>query len=234
MAGAVAEHLVIYAQNQHAPGFIRTEAVAALLSLLRLLPPDLNVDLAGRLLAIAENPTLTELDQAEIASQDALSRGRLDTGAKNLPIFALLTAATAAGLAADAEPGIDTLPDQAVQSLFSHAVQLLHSPDPDASRYGAGALAWTSKYAPRLAPFTTALITHPSDEVRNVAAAMAILDEAAQRILAVDPSPQVRASLASRTGELSDDVLRTLRADQHPEVRRTLTVAQETGDIKVA
>ncbi|MGO8961942.1 MAG: hypothetical protein ACLQFR_31905 [Streptosporangiaceae bacterium] len=234
VAGAVAEHLVIYAQNQHAPGFIRTEAVAALLSLLRLLPPDLNVDLAGRLLAIAENPTLTELDQAEIASQDALSRGRLDTGAKNLPIFALLTAATAAGLAADAEPGIDTLPDQAVQSLFSHAVQLLHSPDPDASRYGAGALAWTSKYAPRLAPFTTALITHPSDEVRNVAAAMAILDEAAQRILAVDPSPQVRASLASRTGELADDVLPTLRADQHPEVRRTLTVAQETGDIKVA
>ena len=233
LAAAVAEHLLIYAQNQHAPGFIRTEAVAALLSLLRLLPPDLNVALAGRLLVIAENPALTDLDQAEIASQDPLSRGRLDTGAKNLPIFALLTAATAAGRAADAEPGIDTLPDQAVQRLFAHAVQLLHNPAPEASRYGAGTLAWASRYAPRLAPFTTALITHPSDEARNVAAAMAILDEAAQRILSADPSPQVRASLASRASELAEDVLRTLRADQHPEVRRTLAMAQEASDTKL-
>ncbi len=68
-----------------------------------------------------------------------------------------------------------------------------------------------------------------------MAAAMAILDEAAQRILVADPSPQVRASLArSVASRLADDVLRTLRADQHPEVRRTLAVAQEAGDTKVA
>jgi hypothetical protein len=54
---------------------------------------------------------------------------------------------------------------------------------------------------------------------------MANLDEAAQRILVADPSPQVRASLASRASELADDVLRTLQAEQHPEVRHALRAA---------
>lgn len=43
LAEAVAEHLLVHAQNQHAPAFIRTEAIAALRSLLRLLPPALTV-----------------------------------------------------------------------------------------------------------------------------------------------------------------------------------------------
>jgi hypothetical protein len=94
-------------------------------------------------------------------------------------------------------------------------------------------LAWAAKYASRLAPFTTALITHPSDEVRDVAASMAALDQAAQRILAADSSLQVRASLASRASELADDVLRTLHVDQHPEVRRTLAIAREAGTTVV-
>jgi hypothetical protein len=230
VATAVARHLLLYAENQHAPAFIRTGAVAALHSLLRVLLPNVNGDLAGHLLAIAEDPALNDLDQAELASQDPLSRGRLDTGAKNLPVFALLAAATAAGLAAKTEPGIDSLSDQAVQRLFAQAIQLLHSPDPEAARYGAGALAWVSRYAPRLAPFTSALITHPTDKVRDVAAAMASLDEAAQRVLASDPSPQVRSTLASRASELADDVLSTLQADEHAQVRRVFTVLMETGE----
>ena len=100
VAVSVARHLLLYAENQYAPAFIRTEAVAALHTLLRVLPTDVNGGLAGYLLAIAENPELNDFDQAEIASQNPLSRGRLDTGAKNLPVFALLASATAAGLVA--------------------------------------------------------------------------------------------------------------------------------------
>jgi hypothetical protein len=115
-----------------------------------------------------------------------------------------------------------------VQRLFAHAVRLLNSPIQEAPRYGAGALAWASRYATRLAPFTTALITHPSTEVREIAAAMAVLDESAQQILAADPSPRVRARLATRTRELAHDVLARLLADEHAEVRRAVASAAAT------
>jgi hypothetical protein len=46
-------------------------------------------------------------------SQDPLSRGRLDFGARNLPLLALIMTAEAAASAADA--GEDFLPGQAVQ-----------------------------------------------------------------------------------------------------------------------
>jgi len=59
-----------------------------------------------------------------------------------------------------------------------------------------------------------------------MAAAMAALDQAAQRILAADSALQVRASLASRASELANDVLRRLHVDQHPKVRRTLAIAR--------
>jgi hypothetical protein len=233
VASAVAGYLLVTAENQHAPAFARVEAVAALRILQHRLPADVNALMANRLLAVAENPALSDFDQAEIASQDPLSRQRLDTGAKNLAMFALLTAAGAAAQAAEADPGIEALPGDAVQRLLAHAVQLLHSPIPQAARYGAGALAWASRYATRLAPLTTALITHPSSEVREIAAAMADLDESAQQILAADPSPKVRARLAARADELAHDIRAALATDTHPEVRRAMASIPDQTETQI-
>ena len=47
-----------------------------------------------------------------------------------------------------------------------------------------------SKTNPSLAGYTTGLITHPSYEVPQIAAALGTLDETDQRILAADPLPR--------------------------------------------
>jgi hypothetical protein len=197
-------------------------------SLLRRLLAEENGRLAGRLLAIAENPALNDLDQAELAAQDPLSRGRLDTGAKRLPMLALLMAAEAAAMAAEAGADVDGPPAEEMQPLVTQAMGLLHHSDQEAAKFGAAALARASRYDPGLAAYSTALIAHPSDEVRSVAAAVAVLDDTAQRILAADPSPQVRAKLAGRARELADDVIASLRTDTHVDVIRVLATATES------
>jgi len=227
LAAAVAEHLLAVAESHHPPAFFRADAIAALHALLGQLTPDLNFRLARRLLTIAETPGLNECDQAELNSQDPLSRGRLDLGARSLPTLALVTAATAAALAADASADVESLPVQATQLLVSQAVELLHRPDHEAQRYGATVLALAPRLEPGLGRYADALIVHPSVEVRSVAASMAILDEPAQRILAADSSPQVRARLAARSGELAEDIRALLTADEHPDVQRALARPNE-------
>jgi hypothetical protein len=230
LAAAVAEHFVGVAEGHHPPAFFRAEALAALYSLLGQLAPDVNSRLSARLLAIAIDPGLNEYDQAELNSQDPLSRGRLDLGARRLPALALVTAATAAALAAEAEPEPQSLSAGAAQTLVTNAVQLLHSADREASKLGAIVLAMASRIDRSLTRYADALIVHPSAEVRNAAAARAVLDEPAQRILAADSSPRVRATLAGRISDLAADVQAALRADEHPQVRRALAASAEPGD----
>jgi hypothetical protein len=232
LAAAVADHLLAVAEGHHAPAFVRAQALDALDSLLRHLPPDVNSRLAGRLLTIAEHPSLNEHDQAELASQDPLSRGRIDMGAKGLPMQALVAAANAASSAAAAGTSPGSLPTHAVHSLVTHAVQLLHSPDREASKHGAVALALASRSQPSLATYTTALVIHPNDEVRAIAASTAALDEITQRILVADTSPQVRARLASRAPELAADILAALRADNHPDVVQALASSTAESGTK--
>ena len=220
LAVAVAEHLLLVAESHHPPAFVRVEALSALRSLLRRLSAEENAHLAGRLLAIAEDPALNELDQAELGSQDPLSRGRQDTGATKLPILALLMAAESAAAAAEADAELSSLPADRIQRLINHAVGLLRNPDQTFAKFGAAAIARVSKCDPGFARYTAALIAHPNDEVRSVAAVVAVLDDTAQRILAADPSSQVRANLAGRARELADDVLASLHADTHADVLR--------------
>jgi hypothetical protein len=160
-------------------------------------------------------------------SQDPLSRGRLNLGARSLPALALVTAASAAALAAEAGGDVENLRGQPTENMVTHAVQLLHNPDSEVSKHGAIVLAMVSRFESALARYADALIVHPCVEVRVVAASTAVLDEPAQRILAADSSPQVRAALASRSTELAGDVLSALHADEHPEVKRAL--ASGTG-----
>ena len=187
-----------------------------------------------RLLAVAEHPGLNLYDQFELSSQDPLSPGRLDIGARSLPVLALVTAATAAALAADADPDIERPSANAVHTMIGQAVQLLHAPDQQASEYGATVLALVPKFEPGLARYTDALVAHPNVGVRIVAASMAVLDEQAQRILAADSDPKVRAALASRGGDLAKDILGLLRADGHPDVERAIAAWPGSGRAEPA
>ncbi len=226
LTAAVAGHLLATAESPYAPAFVRADALAALHLIIGQLPPELNGRLAGRFLAIAENPALTEHDQAELASQDLLSRGRFDMGARDLPMLALVCAATAASQAAEVHSESESLPAESIRRMIIYAVKLLHSTDRKTSKYGAITLALASKCQPGLGRFSAALLVHPSDEVRSVAASIGPLDETTQLILAGDPSPGVRIRLASRASELDEDIIAGLAADVHPDVLQALAGAR--------
>ena len=92
-------------------------------------------------------------------------------------------------------------------------------------KHAAIAVAVASRSEPGLNHYGTALIVHPSGEVRGIAASVAVLDQTMQRVLAADPSPDVRMRLAARAGELDQDVLAELCADTHPDVVRAMAAA---------
>jgi len=227
LATAVADHLLAVAESSNPPAFVRADALAALDLLRAHLPAEVNARHAGRLLAIAENPALSVFDELELASGDPLSRGRLNLGARELPALALVVAASAAASAAQAGADVESLPPEAGNQMITHALQLLRGPDPEAAQHGATVLALAYRYDPSLPGYSTALIAHPNAEVRAVAAAAAVLDVAAQRVLVTDPYPQVRATLARRVGELIPEVITALRSDEHPDVKRALASTTE-------
>jgi hypothetical protein len=223
LAEAVAEHLLAVAESHHPPAFVRTEALVALNWLLGHLTPQVNSHLVKRFLALAEDPGLSEDDQAELATQDPLSRGRVDLGARALSSLALYMAARAAAPAADPDVGAEGLPGDAAHRLIARTVQLLHSPDTETAKWGAAALAAASRTDPSRAHYGTALIVDPREDIRAAAVPRVVLDQTAQQLLAADSSPRVRAALAHRASELTEETLATLRADDHPEVTRALT-----------
>jgi hypothetical protein len=231
LATAVADHLVAIVESSNPPAFIRADALAARDLLRAHLPAEVNVRHAARLLAIAENPVLSEFDQLEIASGDPLSRGRLNLGARELPALALVTAASAAAATVQAGADIESLPQEAGLQMISHALQLLRCPDPEDAKHGGTVIALAHQYNPSLPDYTAALITHPNAEVRAVAAAAAVLDMTAQRVLVTDPSAQVRANLAGRASELAPEIIAALQSDGHPHGERALaSTAERAGE----
>jgi hypothetical protein len=227
LAAAVADHLLAVAASSNPPAFVRADALAALDLLRAHLPAEVNARHAGRLLAIAENPVLSVFDELEIASGDPLSRGRLNLGARELPALALVMAASAAASAAQVGDDVEGLPPPAGLQMIIHALHLLRGSDADAAKHGAMALALAYRYDPGLPDYRAMLIAHPNAEVRAVAAAAAVLDVTAQRVLVTDPSPQVRANLASHASELVPEVIAALRSDEHPDVKRALASTTE-------
>ena len=226
---AAVQRFLLIAENRETPAFARTDALVAIRTLIPHLPSEVaHSRLAERLLELAGNPNFNEFDQAELQSQDLLSRGRLNTGARQMPALALLIAAEAAEEAAKGEPEIDRMPANLLQQLAISAAALLNSPDPDTAKYAAAALAHASKTDPSLAGFATALVTSSSEQTRNVAAALVNLDQTTQHILAADPAPQVRVTLASRARELTPEVLNSLREDANAEVIHALTATTAT------
>ena len=223
LATAVADYLLAFAESSNPPAFIRADALVALDLLRAHLPAEVNARHPGRLLAIAQNAVLSVFDQLEIDSCDPLSRGRLNLGARELPALALVMAASAAASAAQAGADVESLPPEARLQMITHALQLLRGPDPEAAKHGATVIALAYRYDPGLPDYRATLIAHPNAEVRAVAAAAAVLDVTAQRVLVTDPFAQVRANLASRASELVPDVIAALQSDEHPDVKRALT-----------
>jgi len=227
LATAVAYHLLAVAESPNPPAFIRADALAALNLLQTHLPAEANARHAARLLTLAENPGLSVFDQIELASGDPLSRGRLSLGAKELPILALVMAASAAASAAQAGADVENLPPEAGLRMITRSLQLLRGPDAEAAKHGATIMILAYRYDPGLPDYRATLVTHPNTEVRAMAAAAALLDTTAQQVLAGDPSAQVRANLASRASELAPEVVATLQSDEHPDVKRAMANATE-------
>lgn len=222
LATAVADHLLAIAESPDPPAFIRAQALAPMNQIQVHLPADVNARHAERLLAIAENPQLNAFDQMEIASAAPLSRGHLNLGAGEFPALALLLAANAAAAAARTGAGTGNLSPEAGLRMITQALRLLRAEDPKTAWHGAAVLTLARQYDPSLPDFTTAIVSHPNTDVRAVAAARAMLSVPAQQVLVTDPSPQVRANLASRARELAPETIARLQLDEHPDVKRAL------------
>jgi hypothetical protein len=227
VAAAVADHLLAIAESSNPPAFVRADALAALQSLQPHLPAKVNARHTGRLAAIAANPALNALDQWEIASGDPLSRGKLNLGARDLPALALLMAANATAAAGRLDADTEVLPPEAWSGMVTRALGLLRGSDPQTAWYGAVVLALANRHGHGLPDFGPLLVGHPNTDVRAVAAGRADLGPTAQRVLMTDPSPKVRANLASRVGELDPEVVAVLSSDTHPDVRRALAATAE-------
>jgi len=189
---------------------------------------------AERLAAIAADPRLNEFDQWEIATGDSLSRGKLKLGAKEFPALALLLAANAAAAVDQPTAEAAILPPQAWPGMITQAIGLLRASDPDTATYGAVVLVLAHRHDPGLLGYGAMLAGHPDKGVRAVAAGRGVLNPATQRALMTDPSPQVRANLASRASELDPEVAAALHSDQHPDVLRALAgpAVQDPGTGK--
>jgi hypothetical protein len=122
------------------------------------LPAEVNARHAGRLLAVAENPVLSAFDQLEIASGDPLNRGCLNLGARELPVLALVMAASVAASAVQAGADVESLPPEAGLQMITHALQLLRGPDPEAAKHGATVMALKYRYDPGLPDYRAMLI----------------------------------------------------------------------------
>ena len=226
VAEAVVRCFLRIATHENEPAFTRTDALVGIRTLIPHLPSwAVYSNLAERLVELAGNPRFNEFDQVELQSQDPLSRGRLNMGASQLPALALLIAAETAEAAAKSDPALECLSVNRLQGLAISSASFLKSPDQQIAKYAAGALAHASKVNGSLAGFGVSLITSPSEDIRKIAAFIVNLDETSQLILAADPAPQVRVTLARRARELTPQVLDTLRRDTNAEVVEALTAA---------
>jgi hypothetical protein len=135
----------------------------------------------------------------------------------------MAAAATASAAQAGADP--DGFMPEMGRQMIASAMQLLRGPDPGTAVHGAVVLSLAHRYAPGLPDYSAVLVAHPNPDVRAVAAARAALDTTTQRVLATDPSAQVRVNLAGRAGELDSEVIAELRSDAHPDVQRALAAA---------
>ena len=223
---AVAEKFALMAEDHTDMAFVRSSAVSAIRALFPVLPSSVAAAVAQRMFAIYEQPHLNEHDQMEIASLRPLSRFRFDTGARALPLIALVAAAEGIQQSQNEETGSETtLAVDALTQMIAAGTQLVRNPDADLRRYGAITLAAAAKSGPGFAHHADALLVHPDDSVRAIAAQTVPLEGLTLELLLSDPSPSVRVRLAARAKQLPPEAVSALGSDDNVEVQRVLALA---------
>ncbi len=220
LAASVAEKLMALGESPHEGAGPRGQALRALRGLFPRLSGAQNAELSARLLAVYRQPSLTDDDEWELESLDALSRARFDTGARHLGHVALIASAEAFrhgrsvgdGLAADEVVFVD--------ELLARSVELLRDPVAQVRRHGAAMVDALARSCRGLGPMATGLLFDSDDHVRAVGARTAPLSESMIEVLLVDPAARVRAALVERDEGLGAEHLAVLESDPHLSVRR--------------
>jgi len=227
LAGEVARQLYSLATDTHGSAGERLLALQALRRLVEHLPKAHTSDLAPRLLQLHRQPSLSELDEWQIASTAPLSRVRIDTGAGKLAPLALVVAAEAFSAGRDPSEPCSEKEAQLARELFVAALPLLA--DEGNAVLGAMTVVAVASAAGELNAQVASLLVHPNEKVRARGAAHAALDAAISTQLVQDPSLAVRRAVAARAAALGQEARDRLAGDPDAGVRRVLERALETG-----
>jgi hypothetical protein len=221
LAVAVAHHLTAIGGDTYAGAGPRANALSAVRWLLPKLPASVLADLFPLLLNISREPGLSEADHFELSMDTGLSRFRLRTGAKILSGLALVAAAESFAEGRDATRPADATDRAAANEVIAHAARLMRDPaeESDNRLLGALSIAAIARSAPDFALYATGLLFSGDEQARALGAKRTPGSPELFHILACDPSPLVRTSLASRTTELPEGVRGNLAGDAHAHVR---------------
>jgi hypothetical protein len=179
-------------------------------------------ELFPRLLAVSQEPGLSDADQFELSMDTGLSRGRARTGAKVLGGFALVAAAEAFAAGRDPDRPAGAADRTAAEEVIAQAVTLMRDPADDETSnrlLGALSIAAVARSAPDFKLYATGLLFSGDEQARAFGTTCTPGSPDLFRALAGDPSPKVRAAVASRAPELPDDVGDRLAGDAHAHVR---------------
>ena len=228
LAIAIARHLTAIGGDTCAGAGPRANALSALRRLLPKLPPLVLDELFPRLLAVSQEPGLSEADQFELSMDTGLSRSRIQTGANILGGLALVAAVEAfAAIRDPARPAGDA-DRAAADKVIAQAVTLMRDPADDETSnrlLGALSIAAIARSAPDFKPYATGLLFSGDEQARALGATYTPGSPDMFRALADDPSPKVRTAVASRAPELPDDVGDRLAEDAHAHVRNAARTA---------
>jgi hypothetical protein len=109
----------------------------------------------------------------------------------------------------------------AAGEVIAHAVKLMRDTEEESENRLLGALSIDAiaRSSPDFTLLATGLLFSGSEQARALGARSAPASPELFRVVASDPSPRVRAALASRTTELPDDIAVSLANDPHAHVR---------------
>lgn len=219
---AVAGHMASLVKDATSSAASRLQTLHALRQLARRIPPEDADNIIQLLVAVHNNPEFSDTDLSEIASNSPLSAMKFNSGAHHLPGLALLTAAE---LFAVTCTSVGAITDQ--QRKFAHevaasAARQLCDSDQESRNIGALTAVALASATPEFVKSINALLYHPDERVRAHGAAYAPIELHMASMLASDPSPTVRAALATRDEELPEHVRISLAQDPHAVVRHNL------------
>lgn len=218
LLAAVAAKLIELAEDSAYGAGPRQQVIVAYARLTAYLPPELGAEHARRLLAICEDPNLSDDDRFELEHDDDLSRFRISGSVERLTPIALVTAARAFAAAVGAGASIEK--DSAFRERLLTASLGVLAGKPSLAAFGARAIVSASEAVPEMAPYVTMLLAHPSAEVRQWGAKHTALNESLILRTASDVDARVRAALASRRDSLPAATRDALQNDPDIDVRR--------------